>query len=340
MRNRFQAAATALLLILAATTHAQNLTIEADYALPAATGSAWDIRWIGDASVFVALTEGVSEVSLLEGRVTVKPVTRRGTFVRLGTSNEYLAGGAPFGPFGWMRRSAPEKTAGSSRLATLVDLDVWRDRVLLLGAARDALGQWSPDGAIAFAGSLSTAAALRPVHFARSKNAMTMANCEFLELGAVRFLSDGRFVIVPGVEPGVFLYSAEGRLLRTWDTEDLGFVDRCTLDAAQRRELGGNPLPRFAWLNARAVLDDLIVIGDSPALIIRSVRGGMARWELVTLGAGTPVRTALPLTGRGPDTHLRADVRGDRIALLLFDYTAPPAKPRPSRIVILRSSRK
>jgi len=101
---------------------------------------------------------------------------------------------------------------------------------VILGGRKDAKGRYSHDGAIAWLGGLSEGAAgLKPIYFSvAGRGAQPMAECAVLELGAVRFLSDGSFLVVPGVEPGIYWYDAAGDLVRTWESEALGLGGLCS----------------------------------------------------------------------------------------------------------------
>lgn len=320
------------LLIHAVRALAAEPAIQYVASLPPELGTAWDVRWTAERRLVVALAEkGIAEITTDFSKLTVVARTTQPMFARLAVSDDFMIGAAPFGLVGWVRRSDPRRIVGTDQFAAVVDIDGWGNRLLLLGARRDERGRWSPDDAIAFLGEFSeNGVKWRPVHFSTTRNAMSMAYCEFLELGAVRFLRDGRFIIVPGAEPGVFLYSREGRLLRTWDTEGLGFVDRCSLNESERRSLGKDAVARFAWLNLRTTIDDVVVLDGKPALILRSVQQGRARWEILTLSEdGRYERVPLPQLAISDSTHLRADIRSGVLAVVLMEYgwwggKAPP----------------
>jgi hypothetical protein len=219
--------------------------------------------------------------------------------------------------------------------AAILDLDANGHRLLLLGAQKDEQERFAPDGAIAWIGSLTRDLAdLRPVYYSSSgPGAKTVANCGLFDLGAVRFLRDGSFLVVPGVEPGAYLYSAAGKLSRTWDTAQIGLDsgDCETLDGKLRNRLYADPEPRFAWLNQRRTLDDILALPGDPGLIVRRVAQGRTSWELKILGREGKITTvALPVRSTTDLAHLRGDVRGDRIAILVSEYGkhGPAAPPR------------
>lgn len=69
--------------------------------------------------------------------------------------------------------------------------------------------------------------------------------------------------MVPGVQPGIHLYNAEGNLIRTWDSELVGLDTDCsTLSPEQIRRYATGWLPRVAWLNQRRTLDEILPLSD------------------------------------------------------------------------------
>ncbi len=104
-------------------------------------------------------------------------------------------------------------------------------KVLLLGHQQLPDGSMSSEGEIAWLGSLADGGdRLKTVLYSpikASKDA-PMGTCGWLAFGGVRFLTDGSFMVVPGVEPNAFLFSPEGQLRRTWDTNDLGIDTGCS----------------------------------------------------------------------------------------------------------------
>jgi hypothetical protein len=78
-----------------------------------------------------------------------------------------------------------------------------------------------------------------PLYDAGGAKSPGLVNCIELLLGAARFLRDGSVLVVPGFQPGAHLFSADGRLLRSWDTTALGLD---VMDCAP--ELRGAPALR------------------------------------------------------------------------------------------------
>lgn len=318
-----------------------GLRILSDRVLPPVLRTAMDVRWFSDSSVLLARgRNGVVEVSLdAERRAAVKTIvpgekSPEGLWfsTRLGVSDQFLVIGASFRSLAWQRR--PASARKEAEFEYIEDLDLQGDRLLVLGARKDSQQRFAPDGVIAWIGSLSRDLSdLRPVQVsAFGPGARPMANCGSFEMGAVRFLPDGSFIVVPGVEPGAFLYGPSGALSRTWDTAALGLDTDCnSIDEEQHVRLAAQPEPRFEWLNVRRTVDDVLPLPQGAGLLVRSVAGGRAHWQLVLLDArGGVTRFDIPLVANGPTSHLRGDVRQGRIVLLMHDYgrDGPPAAPR------------
>jgi hypothetical protein len=61
---------------------------------------------------------------------------------------------------------------------------------------------------------------------------------------------------------------------------------------------------------------------------------GETRWRLVVLERSGKVKTwSIPLTSKAPLAHLTADVRGERIAFLTFEWATEGPLPSPRLVV-------
>lgn len=317
-----------------------------DRPLPARFNAAQDIRWVSDRSVLISAGRaGVYELPIdtvsAEPRLILAGGDKPGGFFfasRLAVTPDAVVTSAPLGSL-VIRRRRDTSALVTVPLSVVVDVDARQDRIVILGANRDDAGRWSPDGAIAWFGSLSSNLKdLRPIRFSQAgPGSKPMALCHFLESGGVRFAPDGTFVVVPGVEPGVSLYNADGGLQRTWDTSSLGYDDRCSLSIEQFKVLSSSGPARTQWVNAHRVIDDVVFVSGKPALIIRSWDGKTTHWRLMTLLAdGTSTSTTLPFVSRSRDAHLRADVNRSRWAVLMFDFLERPESTpqRPNRLIV------
>jgi hypothetical protein len=303
------------------------LRILSDRTLPPALFlTAIDVRWASDRSVYLpAGRKGTFEVPLEEnGKVKemIPGEGKTGGFFfanRVAVSSQYLVVGSPVYAVTWRKLTQPARS--EEAFDNVEDLDVFEDRLLVLGARRDDQGNYAPEGAIAWLGSLSKGLSdLRPVLYDRAgPGAKTFGSCLNFEIGAVRFLRDGSFLVVPGVQPGAHLYNAAGKLVRTWDTGALGLDTDCSsLRHEQARRLAVDPAARFDWVNQRRILEDILPLPQGPGLIVRKVVQGQIRWELKIL-SDEIATYEIPVPSERPLAHLRGDVRGNKIALLVYE---------------------
>ena len=321
---------------------AADIRVVSDHPLSNAAAKALDIRWASaDAVLVTTMAAGVLQVDTRDPQHVVSfafaPANGGGCWscARLGISPQYIATAFDVGQIQWKSTDSPQ--IHPALFDAVIDLDVHDDRLLLLGSRREE-GEWAPDGAIAWTGTFTKGLSdLHPVLLSSlGRKATVVAKCGFLNSGAARFFSDGSYVIVPGVEPGAFLYDSAGRLLYTWQTDGLGFLDRCDLKEDDVLLYSANPEARAQWLARRVLIDDVLPFPEGPALILREVKSGVTGWSILLLRRGAPAaRIALPLTSPSDVAHLKADLRGNRIAFLIRTFGDWRGKSAtPARLVI------
>ncbi|MCL4837246.1 MAG: hypothetical protein KJ058_04685 [Thermoanaerobaculia bacterium] len=319
-----------------------TLRILWDRPLPEAVAKASDLRWASDESLYLALgAAGVVEMSLapfgerIETIVPGKGAPGGFSFAaHLAAHGEEILAGSFLSVLTWRTRKEPVRREAAV-FDIIEDLDLHRGKVAILSARRDADGKFAPEGGIAWIGSLATGMEdARPVVFdSRGRGAPNLVACGTYGLGAARFLADRSFVVVPGVQPGAHHFDPEGRLLRTWDTVALGLTDDCPRLAEQEARRIHFPPERWAWLDARRTLDELVPLPQGIGLVVRSVVDGRQQWELIVLALDGSVagRLLLPISPVNEITHLKADLRGRRLALLVMahspDITRSPQPP-------------
>jgi hypothetical protein len=256
---------------------------------------------------------------------------------RLGISDRFLAVGSPAFEIGWGSRS-PAKLTGRETFEEITDLDVYGNRLAVLGTRRAENGKIAVDGAIAWIGSLDRGLSdLRAVvKSVDGDGARSMDACSNFELGAVRFLPDGKLLVVPGAEPGAYLIDPSGKLLYTWQTEQLGLDARCDFDDDKRDLMSQSPEPRWAWINQFKTVDEILPLPQGPGLVMRSVSPAGTRWQLAVLRpGGAPAVQPIPLSSPSSMAHLRGDVHGSRVVWLMFEEGRPekPLSIKPRLIV-------
>lgn len=302
-----------------------------------------DVRWSGDQEVLLsAVREGVLRLSTAYADAEPEIFVAGGTWTGpkdMGLSERFLAASIDFGALGWMDRKLGRPNPEVAPLNLIGDLDVYGDRLALLGTQRGEDGRWAPEGGLAFVGSLSrNLEDLHAIAFsAGGPGSLTMARCALFDTGSLRFLEDGRLVVVPGVEPGVFLYAPDGELLRTWASEPLGFHDDCEMDDETQRGLQADPAVRNRWSHSRVLLEDVFDLGGQPALVLRYPEESGTSWEVVVLEEEGIRRIPFPVTTRSTKSFLRVARRGDRLAALIIErgHFLGDAEALP-RLVVLR----
>lgn len=330
-------------------TEATLLRLVWEQPLSGVLGSGLDVRWAGEDSVFVAAgRRGVFEVPVggdggLPRTVVPGEDSEEGFFFssRLGRSAKYLVAGSSFQAFVWRRLPSPATLSPQVAFSATMDLDVSGNQVAVLGATRDGQGGWSGDD-IVWLGRLGAGdVSLEPFFPALEEGGTTqMAKTFFLELGALRFLVDGSLLVVPGIEPGAYLFGPDRKLRQTWTTEGLGLPTDLRFDEEQRQLLARDPSARERWVNRHRVLDEILPLPSGPALVIRHVEGGETRWDLARLAAdGSLAVEPLPVRSPSIQTHLRGDVRGGQVVLLTLEYTGPYQTPKvPRRLLVLETA--
>lgn len=307
-----------------------------------------DLRWLGEDSLaLVDGIEGLLRLDLAAGDsspaalpFTAGRASNAGPTVRLGLSDTHLAVGQSAFLLRWQERNegAP---AHSISVEYLADLDVRRDQILLIGVRRDSKGRLSPEGAIVWRAALSRDTDPEPVlRSAAGPGAQSMQDCALVDLSQVRFLADGGFLVVPGVDPGIFLYDERSLLTRAWDTARLGIDTGCPPHPEQQPSLGADPAARTRFLSSRRVVDEILDLPDGPALLVRRADGDGIAWDLVQLDAESErVDTRpFPIRGYGSGDRIKADVLRDRLAVLIAGEIGSGSEE--ARVVVLELVRR
>jgi hypothetical protein len=301
--------------------------------------NAADIRWLDDEAVAVSdLTRGIARVSATDGKATVawlpqwpKPTGPGAAALHLAISPDAIVGADIAFALNWYSRHGSEH--GTIFLEYIGDMDVDGDRLLVTGLRRDASGKMGLDGATAWLGSLRGGErSLRPI--LPYKRLDTISNCSPCEIAAVRFLKDGTFIVVPGAEPGVYLFSREGVLRRVWPNDALGLNVRCDFPPEKGLLLSEKFIAREEWVNTRATVDEVVETPAGPVVIIRTVQDGKTTWAMALLTKDHPDVRRLPFVSSSKWSHLRADTRRDRTAFLIFDRAANQKESVPPRLVL------
>lgn len=332
------------------------LRVLATYEVAGEPSAVMDVRWAGDHSVYLArLWDGVDEVRLAAGLPRVRQlvpsrvVLNHKSFSRLAASDGFLAFAGLAEQVSWRslaRRADRTVRFEQKPMGIIEDLDLAGDRLLVLGALafpETPENAFAPDGAVAFLGSAREdgTQAFRPVLFdPAGKGAPHLANCITAALGAVRFLPDGSFFIVPGFQPGAHLFSRDGVEVRTWNTALLGLdadADCASMTRETRnRILLNHPEERTRWLNHHRVVDEVLPLPSGPGVVIRSFAAGKVRWELDVLGEKGIETYEIPVPRATAYSRLRGDSRDGRIVFAVVDDSfRPDAAKSASELLIM-----
>ncbi|MDP9360002.1 MAG: hypothetical protein M3P29_00985 [Acidobacteriota bacterium] len=327
-----------------ATTRLPVLRVVSERVVPLTLAA--DVRWVdGDHVLIADADRGIARVAISGRDASVSwlagwpvPAGPGSRYFHLGLSGgSTVAGDFAFG-VGWREQRA-ESPIHKMSFEYVADLDLDGGRLLISGLRRDANGDLGSDGATAWIGSLTDGdAGLRPV--LPFKNRGTIENCAGFGLGAVRFLANGSFLIVPGSERGIYLFGKEGRLARVWQTDELGLDVDCDLTRDEQVVLTTKPVARQQWVNRRAIVDDIVDTPNGPALIVRKVAGGRTNWEMVVLNDGPPSVQQLPVTSTSPWAHVSAATRGKGLVLLIADRVPGLADGAAPRLMHLQWSQR
>lgn len=325
-----QSAATAAFAAVALFIGLTNSAFSAtrDVVLPAEL-RARDVRWISKDLIYLAGgKKGVVSVSIAGSRATPVSVVRGegaldGFFLsnRLAFNGKDILLAAPFGAVAWSKQPFG-RVSGSVAFDVITDIDARADRVAVFGARRDEKGQWAPDGSVAWIGSLkANLSDLRPI-YRTARGAPAYNQCEALEMGALRFLSNGDLAFLPGFEPGLQIVSPDGRVRRSIDTGGLGYTDSCLVTEDEWLSLAKDPRARYSWLNRHKTVDDIVELQDGKiGLVVREPAANAIRWSLLELHPdGTHKRTILPVIGRTKMARLKVDRRGEQLACLVLEH--------------------
>ncbi len=297
--------------------------------LPKSLEWANDVCWMGEQEVAIsAYKTGVVRLRLEQpGGSPITEIanggrrTAAGSPWSLAVSDKYLAVGATMFAVGWKLRGETN-LAGEDYFEFIPDIDLQGDHLLVLGLRKTEDGTaYEEDGAFVWLGTLagSNLKVVRPLAFSPDgASAQAMNNCGGLFVGAVRFLENGSFVVVPIAEPGILLFRPNGRLARTWKSEELGVDGGCNLSKEQARRSGLDLELRMNWIDQRKVVDDILPLGgDRFGLLVRRREAGMTRWRMEIADTSGKLGTCeVPLAATSRWVNLRADRRGGRVVLL------------------------
>lgn len=237
---------------------------------PSLIGSAADVRWQPDGSLQVGLRQDGVYVWRPGTRGSELLATLAGTtYWRAGRYGNYSRlGGGPAGRmvfagdlFGVYRQHDGRVTALKTNLEIVGDLDEHNGWTVAVGLSRQAEPSPGPDDIWEpyVAWMFDVEGAVRGLLPTRDGGAALDA-CYPVELSLARFVADDLALVIPGAEPGAFVYGTDGILQGTLDVGTF---------SASRPDCGPEQKPllykeefRNAWLNRHRVIDEVAANGE------------------------------------------------------------------------------
>ena len=174
------------------------------------------------------------------------------------------------------------------------DVDRRGDRTAVVGLSRNDGGGWEDHIAWVFKDGRSEPWRLLPTR----DGGETIGQCWHAAVSLIRFVSDERIVVVPGLEPGVFLYDRSGQLLESLDAGTFAVDGGCGLEK-EKRSLLGRAAFRIGWLAGRRVIDELLADGAGNIyFFVRHVPEGPKSIVLQSPESGADSQPAAGVSGK------------------------------------------
>ena len=240
------------------------LQVLRELALPEEVSEASDVRWLADDRLLVGVGgQGIYSWTIASNEVQLVATLAGSGLVGIGRYQDYsrLGGvsandgisfaGRLFGVYLW---DAAEISL-LKRIESVEDVDRQNGHTAVLGLARAKQGEpvwedyiaWLLDDQQGVRGLLPT-----------RDDGQGLDYCGFAELGVVRFLSDGRLLVIPGAEPGVFLYDSDGMLREGFDASAFFADEGCGVAGVGQATLLGQAQHGGAWLSRRRLIDEVV----------------------------------------------------------------------------------
>lgn len=252
---------------------------------PSQIALAADVRWQTGGSVLVGLrrdgvyswrpgTQGFEPVATLAG-TTYRRAGRYGNYSRLGGGP---AGSLVFAGdlFGVYRQRDGRITALKTNLEIVGDLDHRAGWTVAVGLSRQPEPSPGPDDIWEpyVAWLFDAEGGVRDL-LPTGDGGVALDSCYPVELSLSRFVADDLVLVIPGAEPGVFLYGTDGTLLGALDVGAF---------SASRPDCGPEQKPllyekefRIAWLGRHRVIDEVVANGEGDVFFfVRHMDGGEA----------------------------------------------------------------
>ena len=245
--------------------------------LPEEIARASDVRWLADGELVlgvigrglyswrvgekagqlrVALEEPAADVLNVGGRAVVNSNRYERDYGRLAVSPDGMAFTDLFSGIHLATEDGIDSLAAMEHVG---DLDRRGSLTAAIGLVRKDSDGWAEHAAWLIHDGEPAARGLMPTR----DGGRSLELCSVAELSVIRFISEDRLLVIPGAEPGVFVYDREGAFLDSLDAETFFAEGGCDVEA---NEWGRSPLndayARADWLGQRRLIDEVVADGE------------------------------------------------------------------------------
>lgn len=253
--------------------------------LPQEIAAASDVRWRDDRVLLVGVDDhgvyswqvGTDDHAELFATIAGSPLSPMGTNQNYSRLGGLSAGVLAFSSFAdGVLRHDEDGLSYSKGVSIVGDVDRRHARTAIVGVNRGEDGGWEDHLAWLISDN-GTVRGLLP----RRTESSHWSLAQYL--GVVRVLSEDRVLVVPGLEPGVFLYDGDGRLRDTLGTEAFFAESPWGITPEQDRLLIEKTW-RAAWLSQHRLIDEVVTDDRGNVfLFVRHVPKGLAYPEDIVL---------------------------------------------------------
>ena len=266
--------------------------------LPEEVAAASDVRWREDGAVLLGvggngiyswqIGEERAELTATLAGSPVVPSTRLQNYARVGG---FSTGAVAFSSsaYGVFRQDGDGITA-SKEVEIVGDLDRRHARTAVVGLSRRSDGGWEDK----LAWLISDDGTVRGILPRRDEESHWLLASM---LGVVRILSEDRVLVLPGLEPDVFIYDWSGRLRDTLETGTF-FADSPWKIRPDQKPLLTEPSWSRAWLSRHRLIDEVVADDRGNIFVfVRHVPAELPYPEHVVSGPQGRVTGALTVVG-------------------------------------------
>ena len=229
-----------------------------------------DVRWQEDGSLLLGLRrDGIYSWFPETGRIEAVATLSGSTWWRAGRYGDYSRlGGWAAGTlifagdlFGVYRQRGGRITALKANLEIVGDLDQRDGTAVAVGLARQPKPSPGPDDIWEpyIAWLIDTEGGTRGLLPTRD-GGRALDSCYPVELSVSRFVTDRLVLVIPGAEPGVYLYGTDGALRGIVDSEALSITrPDCS---SELKPLLDDEAGRTEWLGRHRLIDEVAANGE------------------------------------------------------------------------------